>query len=299
MRTEAYAGCPALTWLIASRVCNPYEDQDAFISFTGRKGSGKSTASLAFCEALAEDISRLRGKGECPSQFFNIEHVRSITETGAVDLLSSGILKQENSVILLDDTGTQWGARNFTSTVNKTLNAILQICRVYRCVLIANFIMKSHVDIQARGMTDFRAEMQYKDVSSGQAFFKFYYLENTEYGEYRKFLTWHGKRVKLWMIEKPSEGLNSEYQAMRRKNTDSFIEEAREKVMAKIAPGKKTDGRIRDYGSMPIVIENAARCKELLDAGNNLEQIARDTGLTRYWVERCLSVNATSGGETT
>jgi hypothetical protein len=163
----AYPGCPTLTWMVANRVCNPKEESDAFIQFTGRKGSSKSTSSIAFCEGLADDIARIRGKGEPPSKFFNINHIRSISETGAIDLLSSGALKEENSIFLLDDTGTQWGARNFQHIINKSLNSILQISRIYRGVLVANFIMRNHIDVQARGMSDYRAEMQYKNTSTG------------------------------------------------------------------------------------------------------------------------------------
>jgi len=285
-----YPGCPTLTWMIAHRVCNPREESDAFISFVGRKGSGKSTSSIAFCEGLSEDIARIRGKGEDPTQFFNINNVKSITERGAIDLLSSGALKRENSVFLLDDVGTQWGSRNFQSPINKYLNAILQICRVYRCVLVANFIMKAHIDVQARGMTDYRAEMLYKDTTTGQGFFKFFYLENNEFGEYKKYLTWQGKRIKTWIIERPSDALNAEYKKMRRENTDQFIEDAQVKVNEKLNPTKKADGRLKDYSVLPIVVENRDRVKALKAQGLKDEAIVRKTGLTRYWIQRILSV---------
>lgn len=282
----AYPGCPTLTWMIANRVCNKFEESDAFISFVGRKGAGKSTSSIAFCEALAEDIAHIRGKGESSSKFFNINHIKSITETGALDLLSSGALKEENSVFLLDDTGTQWSARAFQSLINKSLNSILQICRVYRCVLVANFIMKNHIDIQARGMTDFRAEMLYKNTNTGQAFFKFFYLENTEYGEYKKYLTWHGKRITTWIIERPSDKLDTAYKKMRRENTDQFIDDARAKVNEKLNRVKKPDGRIRDYANLPIITENKERVLSLLKESDNVEAVVRETGLTRYWIQR-------------
>lgn len=289
----AYPGCPTLTWMIANRVTNPHEETDAFISFTGRKGSSKSTSSIAFCEGLAEDIARIRGKGEPASNFFNINHVKTITETGAIELLTSGILKQMNSVILLDDTGTQWGARQFQTMINKYLNSILQICRVYQCVLVANFIMRKHIDVQARDMTDFRAEMQYKDTTTGQAFFKFFYIEQGESGEYKKYLTWHGKRIKLWVIERPDKDLYSEYKKMRRENTDTFIEDAQAKLKARLNPVKHPDGRIKDYASMPIVVENRDRVLAMLGSGERVETIVRETGLTRYWVQRIQAM----GGE--
>jgi len=282
----AYPGCPTLSWMIASRVTNPHEESDAFISFTGRKGSSKSTSSIAFCEGLADDLAHIRCNGEDPTQFFNIDHIKSITERGAVDILTSGILKQKNSIILLDDTGTQWGSRQFQTQINKSLNSILQICRVYQGILVANFIMKNHIDIQARGMTDFRAEMQYKDTSTGQAFFKFFYLEQGENGEYKKYLTWHKKRITTWIIEKPSAELYAAYKKMRRENTDQFVEDTQTKLREKYNPAPKVDHRYTDYANHPVVVKNRDKVMALTDAGKKVEAIVRETGLTRYWIQR-------------
>lgn len=295
---KAYPGCPTLTWMIAKRVTNPMEDADAFISFTGRKGSSKSTSSMAFCEGLAEDIAMLRGKSEKPDKFFNIDHIRSITETGAIELLSSGALRKENSVFLLDDTGTQWGARNFQSAINKHLNSILQICRVYRCVLVANFIMANHVDVQARQMTDYRAQMEYKNVLTGQAVFKFFYLEQGDNGkEYKKFLQWHGKRITKWVIERPSQALENQYKEIRRKNTDAFIEDAAEKltdIQNNVSKGKKekqNDPVIysQDKPEIAAIRDDVIRIRNdpnLPKREKTDTAIARKLKTTRYWVER-------------
>jgi hypothetical protein len=285
-KIEAYPGCPTLTWMIANRVTNKREVADAFITFTGRKGAGKSEASISFAEGVAEDIARLRGKGEPVEQFFNLDHIKSISEMGAIDLLTSGILKKENSVILLDDTGTQWGARNFQTMINKYLNMILQIARVYQCVIISNFIMKNHIDVQARDMTDFRAEMQYKDVTTEQAFFKFFYIEQGDKGEYKKYLTWKGKRIKLWVVERPSVPLREAYKIMRRENTDTFIEEAQIKLKEKYYKEKKPDGRIKDYLNHPIVVANKDEVMKLTGDGMKEMQIAKAVGITRYWVQK-------------
>lgn len=284
--------------MIAKRVTNPFEDSDAFISFTGRKGSSKSTSSSAFCEGLGEDIALLRNKGEDPEKFFNIDHVRSISERGAIELLSSGILKNENSVFLLDDAGTQWGARNFQTLINKYLNSILQICRVYRCVLVANFIMANHVDIQARQMTDFRAQMLYKNTRNQQAVFKFYYIEQGENGrEYKKFLRWHGKRITRCVIERPSPKFEAQYKKMRRENTNQFIDDARDKLLDDLArqEGTREDGRSRDYNSHPKVLEVLEELRShpekdirKSDGSRNYTAIAKKLKTTRYWVELAL-----------
>lgn len=300
---KAYPGCPTLSRMIALRVTNPYEDADAFISFTGRKGSSKTTSSSALCEGIAEDVAKIRGKGEDPHKFFNINHVRSITELGALELLSSGMLQEENSIFLLDDTGTQWGARNFQSPINKTLNSILQICRIYRCVIVANFILQTHIDIQARGMADFRAEMQFKNTKDQQAIFKFYYLEQgVKRGkpqEYKKYLTWHGKRIKQWVIGKPSPEFEAQMKIVRKDNTDEFVAAAKKRVQeimglggedaeAGAAPVKK-DKRIRDYKRHPKVLEVLTGGGELMRTeGLTNTEIARRLDTTKYWVDKAL-----------
>ena len=300
---KAYPGCPTLSRMIALRVTNPYEDADAFISFTGRKGSSKTTSTSALCEGIAEDVAKIRGKGEDPHKFFNINHVRSITELGALELLSSGMLQEENSIFLLDDTGTQWGARNFQSPINQTLNSILQICRIYRCVIVANFILQTHIDIQARGMADFRAEMQFKNTKDQQAIFKFYYLEQGvrrgKPQEYKKYLTWHGKRIKQWVIGKPSPEFEAQMKIVRKDNTDEFVAAAKKRVQeimgiggedaeAGAAPVKK-DKRIRDYKRHQKVLEVLTGGGELMRTeGLTNTEIARRLDTTKYWVDKAL-----------
>jgi len=294
-KLEAFPGCPTLTWMIANRVCNVYEDSDAFISFTGRKGSSKTTSSTAFCEALSEDIAKIRGKGEDPTKFFNITHIRSITETGAIELLSSGILENENFVFLLDDTGTQWSARNFQSQINKLLNSILQICRVYKCVIVANFIMANHVDVQARQMTDFRAVMQFKNTRNQQAVFKFFYIEQGENGkEYKKYLTWHKKRIVRWIIGRPSPELESQIKAIRKANTSTFIANAKEMMVAineKKERIKNGDTSRRNFESSPDY-DDLRKKVVAIQQNPNLSKkektataIARHLKTTRYKVE--------------
>ena len=195
-------------------------------------------------------VAMLRHKNEPPEKFFNTDNIKSVTELGALELLSSGALERENSIFLLDDAGTQWSARNFQSPINKTLNGILQVCRIYKCVIVSTFIMQSHVDVQARGMTDFRAQMLYKNTNTKQSVFKFFYLEQGEYKgkpkEYKKYLTWHGKRVTKWVIDKPESKIYEDYRKLRKDGTREYIDEAKRKVQEIIAErdgegsGKKT-----------------------------------------------------------
>lgn len=295
----AYPGCPPLSWIIAKRVTNKYEDADAFISFTGRKGSSKSTSSMAFCEDIAYYIAYMRGKGEPPEKFFSVDHIRTITPTGAAELLSSKALQNENSIFLLDDVGTQWAARKFNDPLNIMLGQILQVCRVYRCVIVANFIMANHIDLHGRQMTDYRAKMLWKNVKEQQAFFSLYYIEQGEKAgkphEYKKFLRWHGKRITQWVIGKPSEKLEKAYKLTRRENTDKFCEDAAAMIQQFLAKqgSSSQDGRVvSDYAVHPEVLKIQDKVRAIRADPNKTNRqktntaIAREINSTRYWVER-------------
>ncbi len=298
----AYPGCPPLTYIIARRVTDRDSEDDATISIVGRKGIGKSTTGVELCTGISEEIALLRNKGESPEKFFNINNIKSVTELGALELLSSGALEQENSVFLLDDAGTQWSARNFQSPINKTLNGILQVCRIYKCVIVSTFIMQSHVDVQARGMTDFRAQMLYKNTNTRQSLFKFYYLEQGEYRgkpkEYKKFLTWKGKRIVKWVIDKPESKIYEEYRKLRKDGTREYIEDAKQRVQAIIAereknnehgeriPDNKKDfTKADDYDNLRRKVLEIQNDPLLPRKAKTATAIARTLKSTRYKVE--------------
>ena len=289
---KAFPQCPTLSWMIASRVTNPYEEADAFILLSGRKGSGKSTASLSLCESIAENIAYIRGKGEDPKQFFNADHIKTVTKDGAISLLTSGILKKKNSVILLDDFSVQYSNRAFQTFINKAINDILMIGRVYSCVIIANCVMRTHIDKIGRELVDYQIQMVSKSTITKQAIFKCYYFEvGPDGSEYKKFLTWHGKRIKYWLCGKPSEEINTAYLKMRHDNTDVHVDEAYAKMLEKSNPQSKTDGRIKDYASMPAIVQNRDKIRDMYASGETVEAIVRATGMSRYMIQRAQAIN--------
>lgn len=294
-KVSAYPGCPSLSWMIAQRVTNRFEESDAFITCTGRKGGGKSTSSMALCEGMAEDIAYLRGYEHDPEYYFNIDHIRTITKTGAIELLTSGILKKQNAIVLLDDAGTQWSNRNFATMINKYLNQIVQIMRIYQGILVANFIMKDHIDKQAREMVDFRIQMLYKNTRAGQAFFKCKYIEQGENGEYTKYLTWHKKRIKKFVIGRPSDQLYTQYRIMRGENTDIFIEEAQKEVKVKVMKIDDGNGKKKDDLDLTLAWKVINLYKDPDTPRNkydlpNENYISKRTGASRHWVGKFVSM---------
>ena len=279
---QAYPGCPTLSWVLASRICNKKEDADAFVTVTGRKGSGKSTASLALCEDVAECVSYIRGKKENPDQFFNINHVVTITKEGALKLLTSGILQRENSVVLLDDSGAaMWNARQFASWFNQALNSILMIARVYRCLIVCNSILLTHIDKSGREMTDYRIRMLRKSTITKQALFRCYYYDISDDGaEYRHHLTWHGHRIRAWVIGLPSDKLRKQYEEMRRMATDEHVEKTYSEMEERMNPKKNKRGE--------FIIEYGDEVRAEYEKNPNVRALSRKYGVSEHLIGKCL-----------
>ena len=293
-RISPYPGCAPFSWKVATRVCDKTQDADACIQIFGKKGAGKSTASLALAEGIATDIAYLRARGEDASKFFSINNVISVTREGAIRLLTSGVLKQENSVILLDDVSLQWNSRRAMSWINTALNDILTIARVFKCVVIMNCVSSSHLDVVARNMTDYSITLVSKNTHTGQSVMKIYMVEQGETGAvYKKFLRYNGMRVKYWICGKPSDELNAQYKEMRLTNTTAHIDESYEKMKEKLGDNDgepRVDKRVRDYAQMPDLVENRETFVRLISSGAKVAEISRETGLTYYRTQRCLAV---------
>jgi hypothetical protein len=293
-KIKAFPGCPSLDWFIARRVTNPYADEDCLINISGRRGSGKSTASLSLAEGIAECIAYLRDKNEPPEKFFNINNVRSVSPDGCIDLFSGdnfGI--QENSVYLIDDTGTQYGSRRFYTDKNIKIGEILQVCRIYRCVVIFNFISEKMIDLQGRLMQDVRVQMLYKNTKTQQAVFKAMY--NMGIGKkgnepYAQYFRWNGKRITRFIIERPSPELEKAYKDLRRGETDKFIRRNPDKdavPVERITP--------RAQQRQTILKDLVPKVKHILDDPAISEKrkseysIGQQCHVTRYWAGLAIS----------
>jgi hypothetical protein len=232
---KPFKGCPELAWILAKKTTGS-SAYDCCICVEGKKGKGKSMLSLTLAEQLSKYLSMI--KGGVPEDYFNIHtHMVSVERDGALDLLSSPEIKRKNNIFILDDVSVQWSSRNSMSIVNRTLNDLLTVARVYRSILICNLVARSTSDLILRNLTDYVARIESKNVKTGEVIFRFYATDvKTDGKELLKFLTWRdpqtGKkyRIKHWIGHKPSDYLIKEYMKMRQKNTDIFLDSAVEKV---------------------------------------------------------------------
>lgn len=212
----------SLSKMFADRVMSPFK-QDVSLFIEGRKGSGKSYASLSIAYLTATAIANARG-GEW-TDYFNIEtNVAIISPEDAYNVMQS--LKDYN-VYILDDIGVGWNARTFQQKENRMMNDIFEVCRVKRNVIIFSAPAAFLIDKVPRELATYRAEVAESVHSKGFSTIKLKsplrisQLDKT----ISPYLTIGRNRIVRFLIPKPPEQLAERYDVLRAEKTDALIKD--------------------------------------------------------------------------
>ncbi|RPJ53951.1 MAG: hypothetical protein EHJ95_01190, partial [Methanobacteriota archaeon] len=116
-----------LAKFIASTITGPF-NQDISFMLVGKKGTGKSKASLSIsCMVAYEVACAIDNDPKKWKDYFNIDLVAIIDPIAAADLI---VLPGKYLCKLYDDIGLGWNSRDFAKQDNKDKNDIFQINRV-------------------------------------------------------------------------------------------------------------------------------------------------------------------------
>lgn len=102
-------------------------------------------------------------------------------------------------------------------------------------------------------------------------------------------------RIRQWVGGLPSPELLAQYKAKRQEQTDNHVAGTYTRMREKLdgvgaeEPRPKV-GSKEYYQDHPIITENRERVKAMRGAGLRTMAIVRETGLTRYWVEKILAL---------
>jgi len=262
---------------------DPYRDTDCLIFVTGRKSVGKSVFSIALAEQIACEISKITHKP--PSEYFTIKNVRSVDRHGSMEILTSDVLTKENGIIIIDDAQISYGARSAMTRENKAMGDILTIMRPYRVTLIINCVYSSTVDKIARSLADFIIPIISSSTLTKQTIAKVYFSEITESGkEYKKFLTWKGKRIKYWINTLPNPELMKAYKKLRKENTDKFVAETYDKF---VKEPEAPNGR--KNGVEQFIQEHGEAIRADYKETQSIRALSRKYGVSEYRIGRCLT----------
>jgi hypothetical protein len=284
-----FKGSPNLGYIIARRVCDNTRAADAIIMVSGPRGVGKSIFSLGLAEDIAYWIAKFAG-GK-PEDYFDIDHVKSVSRLGGIEILSSDVLLKPHSVIILDDAAISISATKHQTAENSIVRDLVTIMRPFRSVLITNAVFHRSIDKGTRSLADYLVTIVGSIPFTKQTLSKVYKFSSTDSGfEMRKFLTWvdltgQKHRIRFWVSTLPSEKLQKDYEALRMKNSIDLVNEAREKHITNPKNTALPHQRIKPTDS--IVSQYGERVREMFASGNTKKHIAYELGLTPYQVDRC------------
>jgi hypothetical protein len=218
------------------------DKQDLTIFISARKGMGKSYTALYLASRIAEELALLLG-GK-PSDYFTIENCALLMDSSKItNLLSS---KGKYQVLIIDDAGVGANNREFLSRGNINFNKIMMTCRTKRWIVIFTSVLKSHVDLNIREMSDVLITI-YKSFHSGG--FNICKAKNSDVKELsnnknltisRRLTFDKDKKIDFWVSFAPDRELAEEYDLQRDVAADLILQESNEELNEKQAGKTET-----------------------------------------------------------
>lgn len=206
------------------------DKQDLTIFISARKGKGKSYTALYLATRLGEEIAKILG--EKPSDYFTLENCALLMDSKKITHLLS--TKGKYQVIIIDDAGVGANNREFNTRGNINFNKIMMTCRTKRWIVIFTSVLKSHVDLNIREMSDILINI-YKAYHKGG--FNICKAKSSEVIELpnNKNITiskrlYHGKnndkKIDFWVSFAPNIELAEEYDKQRDIAANQILQES-------------------------------------------------------------------------
>ena len=225
---------PFCMWA-AERVTSK-DKQDLTIFISARKGKGKSYTALYLATRIADEIAEILGGS--PSDYFTIENCALLMDSSKITHLLAS--KGKHQVLVIDDAGVGANNREFLSRGNINFNKIMMTCRTKRWIVIFTSVLKSHVDLNIREMSDVLINI-YKSFHSGgfnickAKSSDVIELPNNKNITISKRLVFgkKDKKIDFWVSFAPDKKLVDEYDKQRDIAADRILEESNEELNVK------------------------------------------------------------------
>jgi hypothetical protein len=139
-------------------------NQHALINMIGKTGMGKSNAAMSIGIKTAEYIAgKMGGK---PEDYFNIDNI-AIMKLDSVIPIMEDLDNKRYNIIVLDDIGASYSARDFQKSINKNINKIFQTFRDTNTLVILTMPDTFLIDKVARKLAHFQIELVEKRHDQG------------------------------------------------------------------------------------------------------------------------------------
>lgn len=139
-------------------------NQHVLLNLIGKTGMGKSNAAMYIGDEVSKYIAQ-KLKGD-KVNYFNINNIAIMRLDSIIPIIEDLNNKQYN-IIVLDDIGASYSARDFNKAINKNINKIFQTFRDTNTMVILTMPDTTLIDVVARRLAHYQIEIVEKRHNQG------------------------------------------------------------------------------------------------------------------------------------
>lgn len=219
-------------------------NQHALINLIGKTGMGKSNAGMRIGLDVSEYIAqKLGGK---PENYFNIDNI-AIMRLDSIIPIMEDLDKKQFNIIILDDIGASYSARDFQKSINKNINKIFQTFRDTNTLVILTMPDTFLIDKVARKLAHFQIEIIAKRHDEGISIGKLTELHEQYRGSgkthYHFIVDANGIKYPRIVFRKVPEAMHEEYNKKRNAIRAEMMQNSIDKIRACGEDGEEEDNQ--------------------------------------------------------
>lgn len=260
-----------------ARLVTGKHQQDASMLISGSRGTGKSWSAQTLGYFISREIARIRdGDPEQWRRYFDLKTCMAcINQDAILELMATA---KPYQVLLYDDAGAGWDARDSQKNASKFLNHVLEVSRTRRNVILITVPSEFLIDKVPRSLTLYRASMDEPRFNWNPpvAVMRIYKSKITRDGKQWNYHIASG-RLKFirYLVHRPPPFLTDEYDVLR--------EQAAQREYGRM----KEEKALEERKAQDLMASRQARDKAYqqvradVAGGMSISEACKKNGLTR------------------
>jgi hypothetical protein len=201
-------------------------NQNAMVNIIGKMGMGKSNAAMRIGEETAKYIAKV--KGGVPEDYFSIKNIAIMRLDSVIPILEELDNKRFN-IVVLDDIGASYSARDFQKVINKNINKIFQTFRDTNTLVILTTPSTFLIDKVARRLAHYQIEITEQrfeeQISIGKLLEIVDQYRNSG-KQFYHFPVYNGVKYPRIVFPRASAGLVADYEIKRKEIRQAMMAES-------------------------------------------------------------------------
>jgi hypothetical protein len=199
----------------AKRITSNF-NQNVLLNITAPMGFGKSYSSMYLAEEVAKAVAKI--KGGKSSDYFNVGNI-AIMKLDSIIPIIEDLDNRKYNIVILDDIGSSYSARDFNNAINKNMNKIFQTFRDTNTMVILTMSALFLIDKVGRNLAQFQIEItesrHHQGINVGKLFEVVPQYRNTGKTHFHFVVHDNVKYTKV-IFKRPSDEIVSKYDEKRK-----------------------------------------------------------------------------------